>query len=400
MKIALFTDTFYDANGVSRFLQDMNRCAREAKRELRIFTSTLKSFGEKSGGCVNPPPFFRMAMPFYPQLDLVFPPLGALRKAFEAFEPDIVHISTPGPVGIYGKRLAKKAGLPIVATYHTDFPSYLYDNTHRKEIEKFTYATMRRFYGDFDRVLTRSGVYRPIVHRRVGVDQSRCRTLEAGTDTERFHPRHADRFGWEEFGIPRGGIKILYVGRLSWEKNFDFLLEVWREFRRRSQVEASLIIAGNGRMEAHVRGREEEGIFYLGHRAGAELSFLYAAADLFVTPSTTETLGQTILEAMASATPVIVSSKGGHLDFVGPECGRIVASMQKEDWLRALRDLAEDRRTREHFSRAAFRRGQTMNIQKSFEDFWKNHQEVLSMHRSGDEETHRRSADVSGEFAQ
>ena len=382
MKLAIFTDTYCDANGVSRFLQDMNRCAFEKAKKIKIFTSTTKSHCRYTKNLFNPKPLLQIPMPFYPDLSLTMPPYSKLKSEFLEFGPDIVHISTPGPIGFYGKSVAKEQNLPVAGTYHTDFPAYLYKNMKLSAIEKVTYKVMQNFYSDFSLIFTRSSLYLPIVTKKVKVKPSKVKVLRAGTDTQKFNPKHKTLYDWSRFLLPREGLKFLYVGRLTKEKNFRFLLEVWREFRKNSSVKASLVIVGSGSEEKLALEFARYGVYYLGHKDGKELSFLYAASDIFISASTTETLGQTLLEAIASGTPVIVSNIGGHLDFVTPSCGVIVNKMKIEDWVEALNFLSQNQTACKKASQEALKIASELSIEKSFEDFYIEHESLLKKERS------------------
>ncbi len=372
MKIALFTDTLCDANGVSRFLQDFSAIAYETGREFHVYSPTVKPCGVSNPLLHRMPPLLRMRMPWYPQLDLSAPGPAAVGKVLDDLRPDAVHISTPGPVGWMARFHAKKRLLPIVGTYHTDFPSYLYDKTHRTSVEKLTYGIMRRFYGDFSMVLTRSERYRPVLLDRLGLPESKIRVLRPGTDTERFSPRYRDAMRWEDFGVSREGLKILYVGRLSEEKRFGLLLHAWQRLRERRR-DIQLIVVGEGSRKIVQQAAALPGVVYLGKKTGRELSFCYAAADLFVTPSITETLGQTILEAMASGLPAVVAAQGGHLDFFAADYGAVVQGGEPEVWAEAIEHLCRDATKRQLAGKLARQRAETMRIGQSFEDFWKIH---------------------------
>ena len=128
MRVCLFTDTIGDLNGVSRFIQDMARQSLQCGDELHVLTATRKRQPELPN-IHNFQPSFYMPMPFYPELDLAFPPARAMKERIKALAPDVIHLSTPGPIGMLGYKIAKTLDLPILGTYHTDFPAYVRDNT-------------------------------------------------------------------------------------------------------------------------------------------------------------------------------------------------------------------------------------------------------------------------------
>ena len=155
MRVVLFTDTLADLNGVSRFIQDMARCARQAGDSLHVLTSTHKSI-EVAENLINLPPRATLPIPYYPQMRLCLPSRRALFEAADALKPDRIHISTPGPVGLAGRAYAKARGLPIVGTHHTDFSAFVYKNCPLRPLRRLSDRLMGRFYRPFDRLITRS----------------------------------------------------------------------------------------------------------------------------------------------------------------------------------------------------------------------------------------------------
>jgi glycosyltransferase involved in cell wall biosynthesis len=383
MKIALFTDTFYDPNGVSRFLQDMAKQAgKTGKMELEIFTSTRKKPHLPAPRNVsNVPPRWAFPMPFYPQLDLAIPRREPMIRHFETFSPDIVHVSTPGPVGLIGRKAAMRHGIPLVGTYHTDFPQYIYDNTGIGALRYATKQVMRHFYRSFSHILTRSSLYRDIL-LGLGLHDIPITVLQAGTDTKTFNPSFKQKFSWRDFEIPDVGFKLLYVGRLTKEKRFLELIELWKRFKSVIRQPAQLIVAGEGEYAKRVEEMKGLSVYYLGHMEGDRLSYLYAASDLFISLSITETLGQSILEAMASGTPVVTANIGGHLSFVDDSCGAVVPYDDEEAWLLALLALFNDPAKREKAASAALKKGESMTIEASFNHFVNVHETLVESYGS------------------
>ncbi|MEJ2469046.1 MAG: glycosyltransferase, partial [Campylobacterales bacterium] len=189
MRICIFTDTIGDLNGVSRFIQDMGEQALEHGADLHIVSATAK-YCPDLPNIHNLKPRWRMPMPFYRELDLAYPSAKALERKLLELKPDIVHISTPGPVGIIAKRLAKKHRLPVLGTYHTDFPAYIRNNTGMAWAKRVADRVMAGFYRPFKRVFTRSREYLEIMERDIGIAASRIELLPPGTNRQRFHPRH------------------------------------------------------------------------------------------------------------------------------------------------------------------------------------------------------------------
>ncbi len=375
--IVLFTDTIYDDNGVSRFLQDMLKQAAERGNRLYIVASTTKGNHSVLPQLYNIRPKIKIKMPFYEALDLTYPNTKAIKKIFEKIDPDLVHVSTPGPIGIYGRSLALKNKIPLVGTYHTDFPAYMQKNIPILGVYQTIKMLMQWFYSPFSLLLTRSSLYEIPLKQSLNKASQQIVLLAAGTDTNRFHPKYKTICQWGEFTIPSATKKLLYVGRLTTEKNFDLLLEVWKEISI-LHPNWSFIVVGEGIFSQKVQKMNLKNIYLIGHQEGDELSFLYAASDLFISASTTETLGQTILEAMASGTAVAVSSTGGQIDFVNPECGVIVKDATVEAWTNALTLLLNDKERLILSAHTSLKIAQNMCISNSFDHFWKLHNQLLN----------------------
>jgi len=173
IKICLFTDTFCDANGVSRFLQDMAKESLSSKVELNIITSTVKNYCPKLDNVFILKPFFRIKMPFYKELDLVFPPIRQMVKKVKELQPDVIHISTPGFIGIIGTLIALKYKIPVIGTYHTDFPMYIYSNTRLKLAKNITTLFMKLFYKKFTALVTRSQEYIEVINQDICIKKEK-----------------------------------------------------------------------------------------------------------------------------------------------------------------------------------------------------------------------------------
>ncbi len=371
-RVLLFTDTLADVNGVSRFIRDMAREARDTDRNLRIFTST--NFPCEPAPNIRAfPPRLAIKMPRYEHLELAAPPALAMLREARAFNPSAIHVSTPGPVGLIGLLAAKLLRVPLVGTYHTDFPAYverLFDDSAGRLCD----LSMRAFYQRFARVLTRSKGFAADVSR-LGIPPSRITPLRPGIRLESFSPSLRDETA---ASLPRG-LRILSVGRVSVEKNLPLLTHAWRladAALRQRNIDAHLIIVGDGPylqgMRTALQGTRHH---FTGFRHGLALSATYAASDLFVFPSTTDTLGQAVMEAQASGLPTIVSNIGGPPEITHHNhTGLIVQSQTPQAWANAILDLATNTPRRTTMSTTAAETMRGHSIRHSFNHFWSIHE--------------------------
>ncbi|MEA3419755.1 MAG: glycosyltransferase [Campylobacterota bacterium] len=380
MRIVLFTDTIGDLNGVSRFLQDMAEIALRKNDDLQIVTSTNKYY-PATDNIHNFPPRFHFPMPFYNELDIAFPPRAMLEEFVIHNMPDLIHISTPGPVGMAGRKIAMKLDIPILGTYHTDFPAYIWDNTGSRLLKRVTDRWMNHFYSPFVHVFSRSKIYGKIMQEDIAISSDKISYIRPGTNLERFSPLHTNKKIWNVYGLNDETLKVLYVGRVTIEKNVPFLLDIWRILQRSNpELNAELIVVGEGKCKKDVLEMKSMGVHYLGPVIGDKLSLLYASSDLFVFPSLTDTLGQVVMESSASALPVIVSTTGGPKSLINlsPKSGYAL-DINSEVWVEHIRLLCEDGKQRESLGRSAQEHMQNYPIENSYEDFMGAHRRYLGL---------------------
>ena len=383
IKICLFTDTFCDANGVSRFLQDMARESLSSKVELNIITSTVKNYCPKLDNIFILKPFFRIKMPFYKELDLVFPPIRQMVKKVKELQPDVIHISTPGFIGIIGTLIALKYKIPVIGTYHTDFPMYIYSNTRLKLAKNITTLFMKLFYKKFTALVTRSQEYIEVINQDICIKKEKIFFLQPGTNIKTFSPKYYNDNLWENYNLPQNSAKFLYVGRLTKEKNLDYLFEIWKLFYNQSKKKDSyLCLAGSGELENYKDSLKKYNVVFLGHKEKEELSSLYASSTVFVFPSTTDTLGQVVLESLASATPVIVTNKGGPCGIVNnskEQVGFVLDIEEKKSWIKLFKKFENGKLNQELLRKNSYIYSKNFSITKTFESFMDIHSKNITI---------------------
>lgn len=386
MRVLLFTDTLGDVNGVSRFIRNAAEQALSGGRDFTVITSTNFEVPEQPN-IVNVRPLYATKMPKYENLELAFPPAIRMMEAARRLRPDVIHISTPGSVGLVGRMAAKRLKVPVAGVYHTDFPAYIERLFHHDSLTLGCEQYMRAFYRGFSAIFTRSEEYARSL-TGLGMARDRLHTLRPGIRIEEFHPRFRDELAWSGVGSPAGAVRFIYVGRVSVEKNLPMLTRVWREADRVLRgrgVVAELNIIGDGpyrgQMEEELRGARAR---FLGFRYGEELSALYAGAHVFVFPSTTDTLGQVVMESQASGMPVLVTDRGGPKEVVRDgETGFVLPAGDERAWVARVVDLASDERLRARMGRAAHEFMQGYSMQRSFEHFWSVHEQVHGARPAG-----------------
>lgn len=389
MRVSLFTDTLGDVNGVCRFIQNVAEMAERTGRDLEVITSTRLPVPTRSN-IYNFTPLVAGAIPKYENLELVLPPLTKILRHLDKHQPDVIHISTPGPMGLIGYIAARMLRVPVLGVYHTDFPAYidqLFDD-HAMTWTARQYMTW--FYRPFEAIFTRSTDY---AERLVslGLPRERMTALAPGVDTSVFDRRFRDRSIWSRHSGAEGGdgvVRVLYVGRVSVEKNLPLLNTIWKRAAakiRAAGAQAQLVIVGDGPyrepMERELAGT---GAVFLGFRHGEELSALYASSDLFVFPSVTDTLGQVVMESQASGLPVLVSDVGGPKEVVDHgQTGFVLPADRPDLWVERIVSLVTDTASRRAMGEKAYEAMQALSIERSFEHFWSVHEDAWRTHRFG-----------------
>ncbi|MCR6629304.1 MAG: glycosyltransferase family 1 protein [Magnetospirillum sp.] len=266
---------------------------------------TLRSELEKSGHevvLITPDRFRSIPCPTYPEIRLALKPGRRLARMIEAAQPCAIHIATEGPLGWAARRYCLRRRVPFTTAYHTKFPEYI--QARFRVPLPVSYAVMRRFHGKSARVMVATqGIEDELVRR--GFDN--IGRWSRGVDTELFHPRPELKGDAGPFaGLPHP--VFLYVGRVAVEKNIQAFLDL--------DLPGSKVVVGDGPLLDELRRRHPEATF-TGAKFGEDLAVHYAAADVFVFPSRTDTFGLVLLEALASGLPVAAYPVPGPLDVIG-----------------------------------------------------------------------------------
>jgi glycosyltransferase involved in cell wall biosynthesis len=371
LKVGLFTDTLDDVNGVGRFLRDMGAQSARLGRSLTIHTSSRSPQFEMPYRR-NFAPLLGVPLPCYEELQVSLPPVLEILEWADRQQFDVIHVSTPGPVGLCGLMAAAMLRVPVVGTYHTDFPAYADKLTGDHRIANGTRAYVEWFYRRMAAVFSRSRAYELSV-RDLGVSGERIESLSPGVDTDKFAPGRRDEQVWRRLGVGQP-LRLLYCGRVSVEKNVDLLAGAFERLcEQRDDV--ALVFAGVGPHLAAVKQRlAGRPAYFTGAVGDEDLARLYASADLLVFPSTTDTLGQVVLEAQASGLPALVSTLGGPREIVEHDAtGLVLPATDAGVWAAAIDGLLDDPARRARMGDAAVRRMERYSLRTTFEQFWERH---------------------------
>ena len=362
-RIALFTDTYREVNGVTTILQRFHEHALAHGWPLTIIDSAPEE--ERSPGRYTFKAVESLAWSVYRDYPMnVLPPLQLMRWC-ESEDVSLIHAATPGPVGIAAVLAAKALDLPLVGTYHTDLPHLGYFLTRDHTAEELLWSYVRWFYGQCQIVLCPSQlVIQDLTEHGV---RSQLVPFDQAIDGARFSPDLRDEALYAELG--EGRKVLLWVGRVSPEKGLPILASAYRLLLERRD-DVKLVLVGDGPYRATLEGQLPQATF-LGYRSGDELSRIYASADIFAFPGISETFGQVVLEAAASGLPSVISA-GVAVDEIieRGQSGLTVAPGDAEGFAAAIETLLDDDGLRRRMGEEARRRALARDWASTFDSIW------------------------------
>ncbi|HEV2563344.1 MAG TPA: glycosyltransferase family 1 protein [Rhizomicrobium sp.] len=284
-KLLLVTDAWApQVNGVVRTLETLGRDLSAMGHEVRYST---------------PEGLFTLPLPTYPEIRLAIFPRRGLEKMIEEFGPTAIHIATEGPVGLSARAICLRKKIPFSTSFHTRFPEYV-----RARIPFIPESTIYRFLRWFHDPAESMMVATPsLQHELEAHGFHNLRIWSRGVDVEMFRPI-------EDAALPFPRPIWLNVGRVAVEKNIEAFLAL--------DLPGTKVIVGDGPARASLEKRYPDAKF-LGPKTGEDLVRVYAASDVFVFPSRTDTFGLVLLEALACGVPVAAYPVQGPRDVLGDE---------------------------------------------------------------------------------
>ncbi len=316
-QILWFTDTLFDLNGVSVTLQKVAELAKE--KELKLSVVTVKGADDSEtvsqGNIIEIPQLASIRPEIYHTVALKIPSLLGALKAISQTAPDEMIISTPGPLGLTALLAARLLQIPVKGIYHTDFTSEFQKMIGDDPILGIVKSYVRWFYHQMDEILVPTKSYISLLSER-GYQPQKLSLFKRGLDLRHFYPRRLEgNYLMKNYGVT-GKYTFLYTGRISKDKNIDFLCRVFEDVHALSDV--SLILAGDGpdleRLQKKYKNKKN--IIFIGAVTQQEMPNLYSAAHFFVFPSLTDTFGMSVLEAQACGLPAFVTDQGGPREII------------------------------------------------------------------------------------
>ena len=348
MRIALVTDTYTpQVNGVTTIVRRIVELLGRAHHRAVVVAPRYPA--EPAGASESELRVPSLGFPPYPAVRLSLPQPRRLARFLDAFGPDLVHVMTEGPIGLVGRQYARRRGIPLVTSFHTDFPQHSrYYGLGR--LEPLIWRWLVWFHRPARFTHTPGEAVRAELARR---GLAHVRVWGRGVDTAVFDYRKRDTAFRQRLGVAFGAALVLHVGRISAEKNLEVLIAAWTIAHAQLNGAAAFVFAGDGPLARHCAAAMPWAI-HLGFLEIPLLATLYASADLCVLPSRTETCGLVAPEAMASGLPVIAADAGGFRESVtNGVTGFLVPPDDARGFAAAIARLALDAALRRRMSEEA-----------------------------------------------
>lgn len=347
MRIALFSGNYnYLREGANQALNTLVRYLEEkCGYDVRVYSPVTDTPAFDPAGTLVPVP--SIALPVRSEFRLALRLPRAIRDDIKRFGPDLVHVSTPDILGTRAQSFARTLGVPIVASQHTRFETYLryYGlDWARPALD----AHLRRFYRRCDHVLAPTEALVDEMRALRGNDHASV--WSRGIDPSLFNPHRRDHDWRRQRGIADQDVAILFFGRVVLEKGIDTFVAVMKELQRRSSRVRALVV---GAGPAAALFDDVPRTVRTGHLAGPDLARAVASADIMLSPSTTETFGNVLVEAMASGLPVVSADAQNARSILAREYGAICPPTDIEAYVAALSSLVEDADRRRAMGAAA-----------------------------------------------
>ena len=373
MKIAFFTETFLPkVDGIVTRLTKTIEFLTKNGDEVIVFCPEGCPDSYKGATIVG---VAAMPLPLYPELKLGLPG-PAVSDKLEEFKPDLVHVVNPAVLGLGGIWLAKTNNIPLIASYHTHLPKYL-EHYGMGMLEPLLWELLKAAH---NQALLNLCTSTAMVNELEDKGIQRTALWQRGVDTENFRPElRSEKMREKLFGKYQNTDSLLiYVGRLSAEKQIERIKPVLDNIPG-----ACLALVGDG----PYRGQLEK-IFentktnFIGYLSGEELASAYASGDIFLFPSSTETLGLVLLEAMAAGCPVIGANKGGIPDIINNGINGCLYNPDEKDngersLIEATKKILADKNKKEAMRKEARKEAEQWNWNQATLQLQKYYSETL-----------------------
>lgn len=380
VRILFYSDNLDETNGIANNLRNvipyMRAHGMKAFLAGNAFNTRPCGVVENSY-CILLPRLFSMEQLGYANSELAIPRVGPVLRLLKRYPVDLIEFETPSPGAWLVCFCAKVAGIKVFSHYRTDVPTYTRTLVKAKWMYHFVLWLMKIFYGMTKPVVSPCKDYADILTSQLKIPEDKVKILPRGLPLEKFSPDLRGKGVWEKYNgaeaIQTGAarkVRFSFIGRISKEKNLEFLNGVWKKFAARHD-DVELMYVGYGWYLEEIKKFYEgdNSVHFAGEQGGETLASLYADSDFFLFPSVTDTFGNVVVEAMSTGTPALVSDYGGPHDIVMDNAAGRILPIDEDAWLNAMEEcrklFLEEPETYAKMRETAHERTQKYTMQNS-----------------------------------
>lgn len=352
VRILFYSDNLDETNGIANNLRNVIPYMRAHGMKAFLAGSAFNTRPcgvVENGYCMLLPRMFSMEQLGYANSELAIPRISPALRLLKRYPVDLIELETPSPGAWLVCFCARIAGIKVFSHYRTDVPTYAKTLVKAKWMHVYVLWLMRIFYWMARPVISPCEDYARILSKDLRVPQGQVKILPRGLPLDNFSPDLRGKGVWERFngaspeGVVQTGtnrkVRFAFIGRISKEKNLEFLNRVWKQFSaRHDNVEFMYVGYGWYLDEIKKFFEDDPSVHFAGEQGGEILASLYADADFFLFPSTTDTFGNVVVEAMSTGTPALVSDSGGPHDIVQDSGAGRILPIDEKAWLDALEE--------------------------------------------------------------
>lgn len=363
VRILFYSDNLDETNGIANNLRNVIPYMRAHGMNAFLAGNAFNTRPcgvVENGYCLLLPRMFSMEQLGYANSELAIPRVGPVLRLLKRYPVDLIEFETPSPGAWLVCFCAKVAGIKVFSHYRTDVPTYTKTLVKAKWMFHFVLRLMKIFYRMTRPVVCPCKDYANILTSQLKVPENQVQILPRGLPLEKFSQNLRGKGTWERFngaGAPTDNtqtdvvqsnatqvriarkVRFSFIGRISKEKNLEFLNSVWKKFAAKHK-DVELMYVGYGWYLEEIKKffEGDSSVHFAGEQGGEILAGLYADSDFFLFPSTTDTFGNVVVEAMSTGTPAIVSDYGGPHDIVMDEAAGRILPINEDAWLNALEE--------------------------------------------------------------
>lgn len=345
MRIGIFTDSYRPyTSGVVTSIATLKEELIRMGHEIYIFAPSYPDYQEEENGVYR---FYSLPTPTNPDYALAIPVLPGIKMLVKKLNLDIIHVHSPFTMGRVGLHYARKYKIPIVFTYHTLYDQYAHYVPVAQGLAKdMALKFSNNFCNQCDHIIVPSKEVEALLE---GYNiKTRVSVIPTGVSLHKFENVQEE---WlrKHYGIPANRKVLLFVGRLSKEKNLEFLIQSFGQIKRQ-MPDTTLVITAQGPLEKELKELAESlnfspdsDVIFTGALPFETLISVYASSDLFVFSSITETQGLVLIEAMASGLPVVAVRASGVQDMVDHGINGLLTECDEKDFSDAVIKVLSDK---------------------------------------------------------